>query len=78
MVRSPASRVVSSPMSHMSLSVPPIDSFGSSLRYSSDCRSKTPILLDHDSLHCMTAIDESGGLLPTALIQFFYIVFKIC
>ncbi|KAK6113195.1 Mediator complex subunit MED14 family protein [Brugia pahangi] len=61
MVRSPASRVVSSPMSHMSLSVPPLDSFGSSLRYSSDCRSKTPILLDHDSLHCMTSIDESGS-----------------
>uniref|UniRef100_A0A158Q7E9 Mediator of RNA polymerase II transcription subunit 14 n=1 Tax=Elaeophora elaphi TaxID=1147741 RepID=A0A158Q7E9_9BILA len=61
MVRSPASRIVSSPMSHMSLSAPPIDSFGSSLRYSSDCRSKTPILLDHDSLHCMTSIDESGN-----------------
>ncbi|CAG9530753.1 unnamed protein product [Cercopithifilaria johnstoni] len=61
MVRSPASRLVSSPMSHMSLSVPPVDSFGSSLRYSSDCRSKTPILLDHDSLHCMTSVDESGN-----------------
>ncbi|VDO40248.1 unnamed protein product [Onchocerca flexuosa] len=60
MVRSPASRIVSSPMSHMSLSVPPIDSFGSSLRYSSDGRSKTPILLDHDSLHCMTSVDEFG------------------
>ncbi|VBB31806.1 unnamed protein product, partial [Acanthocheilonema viteae] len=61
MVRSPASRIASSPMSHMSLSVPPIDNFGSSLRYSSDSRSKTPILLDHDSLHCMTSIDESGN-----------------
>ncbi|MCP9265190.1 MED14 [Dirofilaria immitis] len=59
-VRSPASRIVSSPMSHMSLSVPPIDSFGS-LRCSSDYRSKTPILLDHDSLHCMTSIDVSGN-----------------
>uniref|UniRef100_A0A915PP03 Mediator of RNA polymerase II transcription subunit 14 n=1 Tax=Setaria digitata TaxID=48799 RepID=A0A915PP03_9BILA len=61
MVRSPASRIVSSPMSHMSLSVPPMDSVASSLRYSSDYRSKTPILLDHDSLQCMTSVDASGN-----------------
>ncbi|VDM98233.1 unnamed protein product [Thelazia callipaeda] len=59
MGRSPASRLVSSPMSHMSLSVPPVDSVGS-LRHSSDHRSKAPILLDHDALFCMMSVDGSG------------------
>ncbi|KHN74691.1 Mediator of RNA polymerase II transcription subunit 14 [Toxocara canis] len=64
MGRSPASRVVASPMSHMSLSVPPAESEASPLRYvpSEHCspHSRSPVLIDHNALQRMTSVNESG------------------
>uniref|UniRef100_A0A183EX30 Metastasis suppressor 1 n=1 Tax=Gongylonema pulchrum TaxID=637853 RepID=A0A183EX30_9BILA len=68
-VRSPASKIGSSPMSHMSLSVPPVDSVGSSVRHSSDSRNKTPILLDHDGFNYMTSTDSSGKFCCLTLFE---------
>ncbi|MFH4974821.1 hypothetical protein AB6A40_001530 [Gnathostoma spinigerum] len=59
MGQSPASRLVASPMSHASLSVPPADRGGSPFRISSsDHPTRSPIMLDHIALQKMTSVDE--------------------
>lgn len=65
MGRSPASRIVASPMSHMSLSVPPAESEASPLRCipsEHSSHSRAPILIDHNALQRMTSINECGAL----------------
>lgn len=64
MGRSPATRIASSPMSHMSLSVPPAEMDSSPMRYvpgDHSSPSRSPILVDHLALRRMTTIDESGS-----------------
>uniref|UniRef100_A0A915AIY3 Mediator of RNA polymerase II transcription subunit 14 n=1 Tax=Parascaris univalens TaxID=6257 RepID=A0A915AIY3_PARUN len=63
MGRSPASRIVASPMSHMSLSVPPSESEASPLRCipsEHSSHSRAPMLIDHNALQRMTSINECG------------------
>lgn len=61
MGRSPAMRLTSSPISHVSLSIPASELEMSPMRSSdSILLSRAPLLIDHMALRRMTAVDSSG------------------